>query len=619
MSKYAFGIDLGTTNSALAMNAGGVSETVPIFGHNTIPSVVWYRADGSVIVGREAYKRKHQKDVVYSSKRDMGSNTVYHLELEDGSTKDVTPVDVASEVLKAIVKGADPMYGEVDEVVITVPAYFNDSQRIATRQAAEKAGLKVLGMINEPTAAALAYGINQQKNTASNVLVVDVGGGTTDITLMNITNYDSEEDIPEPLRDFIKPGLTFDVIATGGNNRLGGDDYDEHILESGKVRLIRENNEKRKVIKQDKKNINKKLLEENTALTKYYRECLTPERFKPDIELWKKLESDGISIDDIKYSRNFSLKTEDKIDGFKKFWKPINDCIENTLNYKTLDENGEDKLIGRYSDPQVCIPVGGSTKNPWLLASIQKKFENTGMEIPNSTFADEAIALGAAVKSAMIKGINTNITLKEINPIPIGIETVGERNGKIIEGAFYPIIHKDVTIPIRQSIFYSTYLDGQTEITVNIYQGTSSIAKNNNYLGTLVIKDLPAKPAGEVITEIFLEVDINGMLTVTAMYNGEIQTANFNSILNAATREYTPAEERTMKFMLSVKDYMENVGDTEHEDYLAICNWVPGNSIPKYAIDNRQAVSDFVTQALNVTLTKHFSKYESDTEDDGDI
>lgn len=621
MSKYAFGIDLGTTNSALSMNAGGVSETVYIYGRNTIPSVVWYRADGSVVVGAEAYVRKHRKDVVYSSKRDMGTNTVYHLTLEDGSSKDVTPIDVASEVLKAIVKGADPMYGKVDEAVITVPAYFNDSQRIATRQAAEKAGIKVLGMINEPTAAALAYGVNHDTNKMSNVLVVDVGGGTTDITLMTITNYNDENEIPEPLREVVNTGITFNVVATGGNNRLGGDDYDENIIMATQTRLIRENKSKRKELKDIKDGTRKQKLSDNSAMEKFYRDNLTAVRYKPDVEMWKKLDNESLCITDNATKNSFLFTPADKMEGFKRFWVEIDKCIEDTMNYTTINSDGEKVIIGRYDNPQICIPVGGSTKNPWLLNMLKEKFKSTGMEIPSSTFADEAIALGAAVKAAMIKGIVSNITLKEINPLPIGVETVGERNGKNVGGLFHPVIQKDVTIPVRESLYYTTSVDNQTELIVNIYQGTSTLIKNNQYLGTLTVKDLPPLPAEEVIVTLYLEVDVDGMLTVTAMYDGKKQSATFNNILNSATREYTKAEERTMKYLLNVKDYMESIGGTSSSDYEEVCNWIPGNKIPQYAVDNRKEISKFLRNSLNTSLTSHFKdavEHSNDNNDDSD-
>lgn len=616
MSKFNFGIDLGTTNSALACYTGGLPETVLVQGDKTMPSVVWYRADGSVVVGKKAYARKGQKDVVYSSKRDMGTDTVYHLTLEDGSKKDVTPVEVAAEVLKAIVKGSDKLYGKITEATITVPAYFNERQRAATRQAAELAGIKLISMINEPTAAALAYGINNKEDTAINVLVCDVGGGTTDVTFMNITNF---KEVPEELKDVVQPGLCFDVLATGGNNRLGGDDYDEAIINAAKTRLIAENNAKRKTLEKIKDGTRTKQLSENTRVTKFIRENFTVEKYKPIVEQWKKItDSEGLGVTctagDIQ--ENFVFTMEDRQKGFASFWKSIEECIENTLNVTSIDEKGNEVFIGRHEDPSVLIPVGGSTKNPWLLQCIQEKFKESGMEIPSSSFADEAIALGAAVQSAIVTGSVNNITLKEINPLPIGIETMGERNGKKVPGVFYPIIPKDITIPIRQSIYYNTSQDNQTALAIKVYQGTSTQVANNQCLGTFLVEGLPERPAGKVSVQLTLEVDINGLLTVTADCEGKTIEVKMNSVLNTATREYTAAEERTMKYLLSVRDYMESVGETGTDDYVEVCNWIPGKPIPQYAVVNAKAVSAFVTNTAKSTITNLFADRVKSVDDD---
>lgn len=618
MGKFVFGIDLGTTNSALACYTGGVPETVLVQGKRTMPSVVWYRADGTTVVGDVAYTRKGQEDVVYSSKRDMGTDTVYHLTLEDGSTKDVTPVEVAAEVLKAIVKGADKLYGEVTEAVITVPAYFNERQRAATRQAAELAGIKLISMINEPTAAALAYGVDKGEDTAENVLVCDVGGGTTDITLMNITNFTK---VPEELEDIIQPGLCFNVIASGGNNRLGGDDYDESIIDTAKTRLLREYAAKRKAIEKTSDKDRAKQLADNTHTVKFLRKYFTHEKYKPIVEKWKKLDdtsklsvtctADGEQL-------NFTFDETDLDVGFKTFWRKIDKCIEDTLTVTHITENGDEQFVGRHTDPRICIPVGGSTKNPRLLQAIKDKFQNSGMTIPNSAFADEAIALGAAVQAAIVKGIVNNITLKEINPLPIGVETMGERNGKEVAGIFYPVIPKDVTIPIRRTVPYDTIRDNQTSMDIRIYQGTSSQVCNNQCLGIFTVTDLPKKPAGEVTVELILEVDINGLLTVTASYDGKDVTVQMNSVLNASTRAYTAAEERTMKYLLSVRDYMESIGDTTGNDYAEVCNWIPGKPTPQYAIDNAKAVSEFVKTAVKASATKLFDELTPTEDEDNE-
>jgi len=590
-NKYVFGIDLGTTNSALACYTGGYPETVLIQGNRTLPSVVWYRADGSVIVGDIAYKRKGQPDVVYSSKRDMGTDKVYNLTLEDGTKKTVTPIMVASEILKAIVRDADTMYGEITEAVITVPAYFNDKQRTATRKAAELAGIKLINIINEPTAAALAYGMNNKENSIEKIIVTDIGGGTSDITLMTISNFKDEEAIPAPLRKVIKTGLTFDAIATGGNNLLGGDDYDKLIFNEVYKNALR----------------NAKTEEDKESIKKY---C-TERKLMPSIELWKK-ESDQNSMlvevknetNDKKYS--YMVNPEDKEFAFMPFWKQIDKCIEETMNVYDIDTNtGNKKLIGRYADPQICIPVGGSTKNILLQQAIKDKFKYSGMEIPSAVFADEAIALGAAISAAITKGIETHITLKEINPLPIGIETVADDdNGNIISGIFGTVIDKDIPIPIRQSFFYETSYDNQTLLKINVYQGLSRFVKNNQFIGELIIRDLPPKKAGEVVVEVQLEVSIDGKLSVSALYNNKLYSAQFNSILNSATREYSKIDESKLIYLMHVKSYMEDIGCTNTPDYFAVCNWEPGNEFPKYAKEHTKEVNKFIRDRVITKINK---------------
>ena len=610
--SFCFGIDLGTTNSALAVYTGGTSEIVNVDGRSTIPSVVWYHPDGTTTVGREAYARKGRPDVVYSSKRDMGTDKVYHLTLEDGSTKDVTPIDVASEVLKAIVEKSDKSYGTVIESVITVPAYFNDKQRTATRLAAEKAGIQVVAMVNEPTAAAFAYGIDKNKNCAETVIVIDVGGGTTDITYMTITNFETEDSIPEELRDIIKPGLSFEVIATNGNNRLGGDDFDELIIEKAKARLLKECDKRKQFIKKSNDKGKDKLYKEIASEKNVIRERFITDIYKPMVESWKKqsnltalqlvyTEADGSE-------HSFLVTDEDKQNAYKSFWKKVCDCIIGVVsiydNTETDDENK--KVVDTLPAPAICIPVGGSTKNPMMLQDIRDLFGNSDIVIPDSRFADEAIALGAAIKCAVEKGVITDISLKETNPLPIGIEVAEERNGKKASGIFYQVIPKDVTIPVKSTVYYSTYADNQTELDVRVYQGVNSYVKNNECLGLYTISGLPAKPAGEVTVELCFEIDANGILTLTATYDGRDMVVKMDSILNSAVREYSKADERAMKYLMTVRDYMESIGDIDTEDYTRVCNWMPGEPIPDYAIKNKKAIQEFTRKNIMDSVTKMF-------------
>lgn len=601
--KIVFGIDLGTTNSALAAYVGGVPEIVPVQGGRTIPSVVWYHPDGTTTVGNEAYKRKGQSDVIFSSKRDMGTSTVYHLTLEDGSTKDVTPIDVASEVLKAIVRDCDKKYGEVKEAVITVPAYFEEPQRTATRKAAELAGIKLLTIINEPTAASLAYGLNKEKNIAENVIVCDIGGGTTDVTLMFISNFDT---VPEELKELVPTGLNFSVISTSGNNRLGGDDYDNNIIDCCRNRLLKENEATRKSI--DKSDNKKKA--DCTRLKKFIHKNFTNERYKPWVELWKKSDASrsmvvGCTDPDTEEKRELVFNPSDLDKGFEPFWEKIETCIDDALVRKVIDDDGNEIII-KHIQPTVCLPVGGSTKNPRLLDKLREKFAYMGLTIPNNSFADEAVALGAAVEAAIFTGIESNITLKEVNPLPIGIEVVSEQNGILIDDIFAPIIPKDVTVPIKRAFNYSTTVDNQEALDIRVYQGLNSKVSLNQKIGVLEIPNLPAKPAGEVSVDVVFEVDFSGQLTVRAFLDGQTLEAHFNSVLNASRRKYTKAEEKTFAYLANVRDYLEAQGLKDSIEYSEVVNWVPGKPIPEYAIKNRKDISAWVTNKIQCSVTELF-------------
>lgn len=592
-NKYAFGIDLGTTNSALAFYAGGVPETVMIDGAKTMPSVVWYHPDGTTTVGSVAYDRKGAKDVVYSSKRDMGTDTVYHLVLEDGSEKDVTPIDVATEVLKAIISKADKRYGVINEATITVPAYFNQKQRTATRIAAERAGLKVVSIINEPTAAALAYGVNRELNTVNTILVVDVGGGTTDVTLINVSNYENDDKVPKCLRGLIKSGLDFDIISTGGNNHLGGDDYDNSIIDFAKQRLIN---------KSDKDN--------KLYLTKNF----THNRYRHLVEMWKQkypITQLSVTCTDIESGekRNYVFEEDDCKRAFEVFWNTINKCIDDTMIIRKDD--GSEMV---YSDPIVCIPVGGSTKNPMLLEAIKKRFSSTDIQIPSPVFADESIALGASVACAIAKGSVTDISFKEVNPIPIGISATKKDGNTLINGCFAQVIGKDVPLPVSKTFGYATAVDNQEVLSIKVYQGFSSFVSGNELLGTLIVEDLPQGKAGEVEIEITFDVSVDGILTVTAKSGDKVLSAKMNSVLNSASRTYTPMEERALQYMKTVRIYMEAVGDVGDKDYNAVCNWLPGDAYPEYSIKYRKEISNFVRHKIVETKTSVFDDDNDDEE-----
>lgn len=601
--EKVFGIDLGTTNSALAIYSNGISQIIPVDGgYRTIPSVVQWDTTEKVTVGRKAYANKGAKNVLFSTKCDMGTDKVYKVETVDSKGQsvvlEVTPVDVAAEVLKAIKNGNSGEFGKVEDVVITVPAYFDECQRQDTLRAAEKAGLNCLAILQEPVAAALAYGLYKtDKDSSERLLVVDVGGGTTDITVIQV-NYLTK--IHRVLKDFLSTGLSFNIVSTGGNNRLGGDDLDKAIFK----RFV------------ERSTTGLAEPEKTRVLTN------TPfQRYANTIESWKiSTDTDSvlsIGVRDengkevldskgkpIKIAQRSTLK-EEAVTEKDGFWTEIKKCIYSCLTYEYAGEKIMQPL------PHKCLLVGGSTKSVLIQKCIKKLYEEAQIELElvtppsNYSFQDEAVALGAAVKGAILTNTINDISIAQTNPLPIGVEIAKEKFGQVKGGYFKPVIPRDAIIPCNYSVALTNSTDNQTVITVPLYQGNSEFVSGNVRLGEVVIKDVPAKPAGTQEVSLHLQVNSEGVLTVFVETDGVFKQEQIALALGEVkSNKLSRREQKQLEKIEGAKAYYLSINDEEKLEVLE--SWEVGDLIPTFLKEDRVKIKTFEDQQVTESLTHEF-------------
>ena len=458
------GIDLGTTNSCVAVMEGGEPVVIPnAEGNRTTPSVVGFKKDGERIIGETAKRQAitNPDRTIISIKRHMGTD--YKVKIDD---KTYTPPEISAMVLRKLKTDAEAYLGtEVTQAVITVPAYFNDSQRQATKDAGRIAGLEVLRIINEPTAAALAYGLDKEDDQT--ILVYDLGGGTFDVSILELGD-----------------GF-FEVKATSGNNQLGGDDFDQVIIDY--------------LVEEFKKEHGVDLSKDNAAL----------QRLKDAAEKAKKELSSVLST-------TISLPFITVVDGVPqhlemnltraKFEELSAHLVEKTLEptRQALKDAGLSP-----SDIDKVVLVGGSTRIPAVQEAVKRL---TGKEPHKGVNPDEVVALGAAVQAGVLTGEVKDVVLLDVTPLSLGIETAG--------GVFTKMIERNTTIPTSKSQIFSTYADNQTSVEIHVLQGERAMAADNKTLGRFILSDIPPAPRGVPQIEVTFDIDANGIVHVSAKDKG---------------------------------------------------------------------------------------------------
>ncbi|MCL5017025.1 MAG: molecular chaperone DnaK [Candidatus Parvarchaeota archaeon] len=466
------GIDLGTSNSQAAVVIGGKPTIIPSAEGATVagkmfPSVVAFTKTGEVLVGEAARRQavSNPQNTVFAAKRKMGSDFKYTI-----AGKTYTPQQISAFILQKIKKDAEAFLGtKVNKVVITVPAYFDDNQRQATKDAGQIAGLDVVRIINEPTAAAMAYGLD--KSNDIKVLVFDLGGGTLDVTLMEISNG------------------TFEVLATSGDVKLGGVDMDEaltnYILDDFKLKEGLDLRNDKVAMQRIKDAAEKAKIELSTVL-------------ETDINLpYITVTSEG--------PRNLEIKiTRAQLE---KLVRPIIDRakapIDNVLKDSKLSKGDISKII----------LVGGPTRMPIVKSFLTETF---GDKIEGGVDPMEAVALGAAIQGAVLAGEIKDIVLLDVTPLTLSIETLG--------GVATPIIERNTTIPVKMSKVFSTADDYQTTVTIKVLQGERPMARDNINLGTFNLEGIPPAPRGVPQIEVTFDIDANGILNVSAKDKGTGKT-----------------------------------------------------------------------------------------------
>ncbi|MBQ3597317.1 MAG: molecular chaperone DnaK [Clostridia bacterium] len=482
------GIDLGTTNSCVAVMENG--EPVVIAnaeGARTTPSVVAFQKDGQRLVGQVAKRQavSNPDRTVASIKRHMGDN--YKVGI-DG--KDYTPQEISAMILTKLKKDAESyLGGAVTDAVITVPAYFSDSQRQATKDAGKIAGLNVLRIINEPTAAALSYGLDKEGKTQK-VIIYDLGGGTFDVSIMEIGDG------------------VFEVLATHGNNKLGGDDFDNRVMQY--------------LIEQFKQKEGLDLSNDKLAL----------QRLKEAAEK-AKIELSGMTSTNVNLPFITADATGPKhldVDLTKqKFDALTADLVQATI--KPLQDAMSDAKLS-YSDIDKVILVGGSTRIPAVVDEVRKV---TGKEPFKGINPDECVAIGAAIQGGVLSGEVKDVLLLDVTPLSLGIETLGGICTKLIE--------RNTTIPVKKSQVFSTAADNQPQVDIHILQGEREFAKDNKTLGRFELGGIAPAPRGVPQIEVTFDIDANGIVNVSAkdLGTGKSQNITITSSTNLSDADIDKA------------------------------------------------------------------------------